>query len=54
MDDRNSTTDFVFFYGKYCSYLDIEKQPIVTLSTCEVEFVSATSCVCHAMWLKIC
>ncbi|GLT98426.1 hypothetical protein SLE2022_159310 [Rubroshorea leprosula] len=29
-----------------------KKQPIVTLSTCEAEFVSAASCVCHAIWLR--
>ena len=29
-----------------------KKQPIVTLSTCEAEYVAATSCVCHAVWLR--
>ena len=29
-----------------------KKQPIVTLSTCEAEYVAATSCVCHAIWLR--
>lgn len=24
----------------------------MTLSTCEAEFVAATSCVCHAIWLR--
>src|ERR1044072_8091247 len=28
------------------------KQPIVTLSTCEVENVAASWCVCHAIWLR--
>ena len=27
----------------------LKKQSIVTLSTCEVEFVSLTSCVCNAI-----
>lgn len=42
-----------------CSSLDetaftwmSKKQPIVTLSTCEEEYVAATSCVCHAIWLQ--
>ncbi|KAK2420651.1 hypothetical protein QL285_031356 [Trifolium repens] len=29
-----------------------KKQLIVTLSTCEAEYVAATSCVCHAIWLR--
>ncbi|KAH9681198.1 hypothetical protein KPL71_026879 [Citrus sinensis] len=29
-----------------------KKQPIVTLSTCEAEYVAATSSVCHAIWLR--
>ena len=29
-----------------------KKQPIVTLSTCEVEHVVATSSVCHVIWLR--
>ena len=29
-----------------------KKQPIVTLSSCEAEYVAATSCVCHAVWLR--
>jgi hypothetical protein len=27
------------------------KQPIVTLSTCEAEYVAASSCICHSLWL---
>ena len=29
-----------------------KKQPIVTLSTTEAEYVAATSCACQAIWLK--
>jgi hypothetical protein len=29
-----------------------KKQPIVALSTCDAEYVAATSCVCHAVWLR--
>ncbi|TYK14235.1 putative mitochondrial protein [Cucumis melo var. makuwa] len=29
-----------------------KKQPIVTLSTCEAEYIVAASCVCHAVWLR--
>nr|GEU61970.1 hypothetical protein [Tanacetum cinerariifolium] len=33
------------------SKVSIEKQPIVTLSTTEAEFVAAASCACQAVWL---
>jgi len=29
-----------------------KKQPIVTLSTCEAEYVAASRSVCHAVWLR--
>ena len=29
-----------------------KKQGIVTLFTCEAEYVAATSCTCHAIWLR--
>ncbi|KAM1556532.1 hypothetical protein TB2_040114 [Malus domestica] len=51
-DDRKSTTGFVFFMGDTAFTWMSKKQPIVTLSTCEAEFVAATACVCHAIWLK--
>jgi DNA-binding Xre family transcriptional regulator len=28
------------------------KQSIVSLSTCEAEYVASTSCVCHSIWLR--
>ncbi|XP_020577796.1 uncharacterized protein LOC110022962 [Phalaenopsis equestris] len=52
MDDRKSTTGFVFFIGDTAFTWMSKKQPIVTLSTCEAEYVAATSCVCHAIWLR--
>ena len=29
-----------------------KKHLIVTFSTCEVKYIAATSCVCHAVWLR--
>ena len=52
LDDRKSTTGFVFFIGETAFTWMSKKQPIVTLSTCEAEYVAATSCVCHAIWLR--
>jgi hypothetical protein len=52
LDDRKGTTGFVFFMGDTAFTWMSKKQPIVTLSTCEAEYVAATSCVCHAVWLR--
>ncbi|XP_058726895.1 secreted RxLR effector protein 161-like [Vicia villosa] len=52
LDDRKSTTGFVFFMGDTAFTWMSKKQPIVTLSTCEAKYVAATSCVCHAVWLR--
>ncbi len=52
IDDRKSTTGFVFFMGDTAFTWMSKKQPIVTLSSCEAEYVAATSCVCHAVWLR--
>ena len=51
-DDRKSTSGFAFFMGNTAFTWMSRKQPIVTLSTCEAEYVAATSCVCHAIWLR--
>ena len=51
-DDRKSTTGFVFFFGDTAFTWNSRKQPVVTLSTCEAEYVAATSCVCHVIWLR--
>ena len=53
MDDRKSTTGFVFYMGDNAFTSVSKKQSIVTLFTCEVEYVAATSCVCHVIWLRI-
>ncbi|KAG7553295.1 hypothetical protein ISN45_Aa06g038290 [Arabidopsis thaliana x Arabidopsis arenosa] len=52
VDDRKSTSGFVFYIGDTAFTWMSKKQPIVTLSTCEAEYVAATSCVCHAIWLR--
>ncbi|KHN27716.1 Putative mitochondrial protein, partial [Glycine soja] len=49
---RKSTTGFVFFMGDCVFTWSSKKQGIVTLSTCEAEYVAATSCTCHVIWLK--
>jgi hypothetical protein len=51
-DDRKSTSGYVFtMNGNAISWCS-KKQPIVTLSTTEAEFVSASSCACQCIWLR--
>ena len=52
MDDRKSTTSFVFYKCDTAFTWMSKKQPILTLSTCEAKYVAATSDVCHAIWLR--
>ncbi|XP_074322800.1 secreted RxLR effector protein 161-like [Apium graveolens] len=52
IDDRKSTTRYVFFIGDTSFSWISKKQTIVTLSTCEAEYVAACSCVCQAIWLR--
>ncbi|GJW00849.1 retrovirus-related pol polyprotein from transposon TNT 1-94 [Tanacetum coccineum] len=51
-DDGRSTSGFLFFLGNNAFTWSSKKQPFVTLSSCEAEYVAATSCVCHAIWLR--
>lgn len=52
VDDRKSTTGYVFCLGSAAFTWLSKKQPIVTLSTCEAEYVAASYCVRHAVWLR--
>ena len=52
IDDRKSTSVYVFFMGNTTFSWLSKKQLIVALSTCEAEYVAASWCVCHAIWLR--
>lgn len=46
LDDRKSTSGYVFMMGSGAIYWSSRKQPVVTLSTTEAEFISAAYCAC--------
>ncbi|GKA74913.1 retrovirus-related pol polyprotein from transposon TNT 1-94 [Tanacetum coccineum] len=52
IDDGRSTTGHVFYLGTspitWCS----QKQTTVELSSCEAEFMAATTAACQAIWLR--
>lgn len=52
IDDRRSTSGYVFMLGSGAVSWSLKKQPIVTLSTTEAELVAATSRAYQAIWLR--
>lgn len=49
LDERKSTTGYCFLIGDAAFTWSSKKQAIVTLSTCEADYVAANSTVCHAI-----
>ncbi|WJZ94710.1 hypothetical protein VitviT2T_013543 [Vitis vinifera] len=52
VDDRKSTFGYVFLLSEGVVAWSSKKQPVVTLSTTEAEFVAAASCACQGVWMK--
>ena len=52
IDDRKSTTSFIFYMGDTTFTWSSKKQSIVTLSTYKAEYIATTSCVFHFIWLR--
>eukprot|EP00253_Pinus_taeda_P011834 PITA_11834 len=51
-DDRKSTSRYVFHLGSRTISWASKKQPIVSLSTTKAEYVTATTVVCQAVWMR--
>ncbi|GAA0169316.1 transmembrane signal receptor [Lithospermum erythrorhizon] len=51
-DDRRSTSGYAFILNSGAVAWGSRKQPIVTLSTTEAEYVAATACACQLLWMR--
>lgn len=52
INDRKSTSGFVFSMSGGAVSWSSKKQPVVTLSTTEAEYIAAASCATQAIWMK--
>ena len=53
IDDKNNTSGYVFSFGSGSVAWASKKQPIVTLSFAEVEYVAAIAAACQTVWMRI-
>ena len=51
LDDRRSTSGYVFMMGTGAVAWCSKKQAVVTLSTTEAEYISAAVCACQVIWM---
>jgi hypothetical protein len=51
VDGRKSTSGILFFLGRSPNSRQSAKQKVVALSSCEAEYIAATTGACQAVWL---
>ena len=51
-DERKITTGYVFYLESTAFSYISKKQEVVVLSSCEAEYVTVSSIVCKAIWLR--
>ena len=52
LNDRRSTSGYVFFLSGVAISWSSRKQHVVTLSATKAEFIAAASCACQGIWLR--
>ena len=52
LDDRKSTSGYIFCLGTKPISWSSKKQKTVALSSAEAEYIAATDAACEAVWLK--
>ena len=52
VEDRRSTSGYVFLMNAGVVAWSSRKQPLVTLSTTKAEFVATCACACQAVWMR--
>jgi hypothetical protein len=52
VEDRKSTSKYVFLMNSGVVSWSSRKQPLVTLSTTEAEFVAAANYACQTVWMR--
>uniref|UniRef100_A0A6N2LT56 Reverse transcriptase Ty1/copia-type domain-containing protein n=1 Tax=Salix viminalis TaxID=40686 RepID=A0A6N2LT56_SALVM len=52
IDDRKSTSGYIFMLGTGVVSWSSKKQPVVSLSTTEAEFIAAAFSACQGIWLR--
>ncbi|KAG6523804.1 hypothetical protein ZIOFF_013691 [Zingiber officinale] len=52
LDGRKSTSGMTFYFNESLVSWNSQKQKTVALSSCEAEFMAATTVACHALWLR--
>ena len=52
LDDRKSTSGYIFCLGSNVIAWNSKKQKTVALSSAEAEYIAATDAACEAIWLR--
>ena len=52
VQERRSTTGYVFFVGKGVVSWNCRKQPTIALSTTEAEYMATSQCTKEAIWIR--
>ena len=52
LDSRKSTSGYVFKMSSGAVAWSSKKQPVVSLSTTEAEFIAAAACACQTVWMQ--